>query len=234
MKIIKKLAEMLSSLIKKLAGMLSSPAESGIFSYEDSIYNDLELYGNKGTDRKLARLEQILTCIVMSDKTRWKKYPEEGSLFAVIYVDEPGGKMTWLAFRTGGRFDLVGLDRTISTEEVLAWKAMPKTETKFKTRGFSKNDWLWFSQMLKRGLERNCVSRHIMDERTKWKFLPESVPEGKAGVIAYYGPLLRLGMGEYSGGRWLLYNGRNPSIVLNDCDIFAYKETLGDAPKTLG
>ena len=214
--------------------MLSGPAESGIPSYEDSIYNSLELCGNKGTDRMLARLEQILTCIVMSDKTRWTRYPEEGNLFAVIYVDEPGGKMTWLASRTGGRFDLVGLDRTISTEEALAWKAMPKTETKFKTRGFSRNDWLWFSQMLKRGLERNCVSRHIMDERTKWNFLPESAPEGEMVVIAYYGPLLRLGIGESSGDQWFLYNIHNPNIVLNSCDIFAYKETLEDAPETFG
>lgn len=177
------------------------------------------------TKKLLARTEQVLTHIVISDKTSWTWHPEEGDTFAVIYFNWMREKMIWLASRVGRRYELVGFGGTISEGDVLAWKAAPKKE-KAMGRDFSGNDRLWFSQLLQvqGSWEKDRLSNTLVDERTRWQFHLEDKPRGSA-AIAYYGPLLRLGLGEYNG-RWFLYNGTNKSIVLDDRDVLAWKKVL--------
>ena len=74
------------------------------------------------------------------------------------------------------------------------------------------------------GWEKDCLADTILDEKTRRQFHPEDKPRGSA-AIAYYGPLLRLGFGEYNG-RWFLYNGTDKSIVLDDRDVLAWKNVL--------
>lgn len=205
------------------------------------------MINDNSRNRELAKAEQIMTQIVISNETAWTRFPGEGDLFAVMYHNAKRQVMTWLASRTVknpasaiDRFEIVGSGSTIDSMGALAWKAAPKEM--IGGRDFPENDSLWFSQLLQdrrvfdndgwellqsnsNGWEKNCLANAILNERTRWQFHPEDKPRGSA-AIAYYGPLLRLGLGEYNG-RWFLYNGTNESIVLDDRDVFAWKKVLG-------
>ena len=111
------------------------------------------MINDRSRNRELAKAEQVMTQIVISNKTAWTRFPGEGDLFAVMYHNAKCEVMTWLASRAVknpasaiDRFEMVGFGFTIDSMGALAWKAAPKEM--LGGRDFQEDDSFWFSQLL--------------------------------------------------------------------------------------